>query len=449
MSTLVVLLPARPRDVHPEGGGVSAAGDLNRHEWSFVLTHNGLSVASHGRAALPLLPPADTLVVVPAQVDVSWHRITVPKAPASKLKAALAGLLEDQLVVDPSAVHLALAPEAKASEEAWVAALDRAWLQACIEVLQSSSRTVDRVSPSVTPSDGLLGHFALNATSATLAKLAMSAPGLRAGASTDAGADANDLVLALCDAQGVWCTPLAGTVARHAVQSLAAQPVRWTATPAASAAAERWLGSPVQVESEAEHSLRAVRSAWNLLQFDLSPTRRGARWGRVAWQAWTSAPWRPVRWGLLSLILVQWVGVNVWAWTQQKALDDLKRAQIGLVQTTHPQVRLVVDAPLQMQRETDALRSAAGVPSVQDLESLLGAVATAWPEGQGPAQGLRFDPGQLTVTTAGWSDAELKAFTQRLQSAAWRVEVSSGRVTLRPPATTTTTTPPRSQEAKP
>ena len=39
----------------------------------------------------------------------------------------------------------------------------------------------------------------------------------------------------------------------------------------------------------------------------------------------------------------------------------------------------VLDAPLQMQRETEALRAAAGQAGDNDLEALMGAVATAWP----------------------------------------------------------------------
>jgi general secretion pathway protein L len=401
----------------------SAGAELARRDWAYVLTHNGLSVAAHGRAALPLLPAADVVVAVPAQADVSWMRLRVPKAPAAKLKAALSGVLEDQMLADLSAVHLALAPQAKAQDEAWVAVLDKPWLQACLRALEASSRAVDRVSPVLAPNDEWTGHFSSQA-SQELASEPLPEP----------VADAANLSLTLCDVQGVVCTPVAGTVARQMVQALAAQPVRWTATPAASAAAERWLGMPVQVESDAQRSLRAVRSAWNLLQFDLAPARRGARMGRLALQAWWSPPWRPVRWGLLGLVLVQWVALNLWAWTQQKALDDLKRAQVALAQSTHPQMRVVVDAPLQMQRETEALRAAAGVPGAQDLEALLGAAASAWPQGQGPAPSLRFDPGQLSVATSGWSESEQQEFAGRLRSQGWRVETAPGRVTLSPAA---------------
>ena len=441
MSTLVVHLPARPRDALADGVSSSEGSDLARRDWAYVLTHNGVSVAAHGRAALPLLPAADVVVAVPAQADVSWMRLRVPKAPAAKLKAALAGMLEDQMLADLSAVHLALAPQAKAQDEAWVAVVDKPWLQACLRALEAASRPVDRVSPVLAPNDDWTGHFAASSGHQDAGSLSGSQASqeLVAEPVAEPVAETAALSLTLCDAQGVVCTPVAGTVARQMVQALAARPVRWTATPAAAAAAERWLGMPVQVESDAQRSLRAVRSAWNLLQFDLAPARRGARIGRLALQTWWSPPWRPVRWGLLGLVLVQWAGLNLWAWTQQKALDDLKRAQVALAQSTYSQLRVVVDAPLQMQRETETLRAAAGVPGTQDLEALLGAAASAWPQGQGPVPSLRFDPGQLSVATTGWSDTEQQEFAGRLRSQGWRVEAAPGRITLRPAAAGPTT----------
>ena len=60
------------------------------------------------------MPRADSVVAVLADSDVSWQRITLPKAPAAKLRAALGGLLEDHLLEDDEALHLALAPGAQA-----------------------------------------------------------------------------------------------------------------------------------------------------------------------------------------------------------------------------------------------------------------------------------------------------------------------------------------------
>ena len=47
---------------------------------------------------------------------------------------------------------------------------------------------------------------------------------------------------------------------------------------------------------------------------------------------------------------------------------------------------LVIDAPLQMQREVDVLKQRAGVSASTDLEPLLAALGAVLPAGQQPAQ---------------------------------------------------------------
>jgi len=82
------------------------------------------------------------------------------------------------------------------------------------------------------------------------------------------------------------------------------------------------------------------------------------------------------------------------------------------------------------------LRAAAGRAGDGDLEALLGAAASAWPEGQGPVQTLRFEPGRLTLSAAGWSTEQLSQFRERLRPGGWAVESAEGRVSLsRAPAT--------------
>ena len=111
MSTLVIQLPPRARQ--PGGADGSAApARAAIGELAFVLTPDGLAVSKHGRAAAALLPKADTVVVVVADTDLSWHRIKLPKAPAARLRAAVAGVLEEQLLDEPEALHLAVAPDA-------------------------------------------------------------------------------------------------------------------------------------------------------------------------------------------------------------------------------------------------------------------------------------------------------------------------------------------------
>ena len=68
--------------------------------------------------------------------------------------------------------------------------------------------------------------------------------------------------------------------------------------------------------------------------------------------------WRPARWGVLLLLLANVMGLNAWAYKERSAQQS-RRAAIGQTLTqTFPAVRVVVDAPLQMQRQFDLLRRA-------------------------------------------------------------------------------------------
>ena len=140
--------------------------------------------------------------------------------------------------------------------------------------------------------------------------------------------------------------------------------------------------------------------------------------------------WAPARWGLVALVLVQVVGVNALAWQQRNALAQQRQTQLDLLRSAHPQVRAVLDAPLQMQRETAALRSAAGVPGDDDFETLLTATAAAWPDGQPPAAQLRFEPGRLSLPGAGWGPPQTDALRQRLAALGWGLDQSEGRLVI-------------------
>jgi len=348
------------------------------------------------------------VVAVLADSDVSWQRLNVPKAPANKLRAAIGGLLEEALLDEPEALHLALAPAATAGQSAWVAVTDKAWLEAEINALERTGVLVDRIVPSLWPGEAPQGHF------------------------FDAGAPggAPEPAIAMADPNGIVCLPLAGSLARALLPQAAAESTRWTAPPAVAAAAERWLGAPVTIQSESERLLWAARSPWNLRQFELAPRRRGSRALRGLLKRVLSPAWRPARIGLAALAALQIVGLNAWAWSQRKAIDDRRAAQVALLRATHPQVRAVLDPALQMERETDLLRAAAGRPGDTDFEPMLAAAAAAWPDSQGPMQSLRFQPGQLTLATAGWSDDDVKQFADRLRPGGWAVEKAPGRLTV-------------------
>jgi general secretion pathway protein L len=407
MTVLVVQLPPRTRlGVGPD----SAAASGGDSELVWGLSEDGIELTSQGRAQAALLPRADSVVVVLDPRDVSWHRLTLPKAPAGKLRAALGSLLEEALLDEPETVHLALPAQARSGQEVWVAATNRAWLQQHLANLEGAGLAVDRVVPALWPGDATQAHF------------------LEGRIHADADPEP---FLALADQGGMACLPLGGSLARTLVRGLADAPLRWTATARVAAAAERWLDGPVHTVAEAEFALQAARSLWNLRQFDLAARRMWSRAWRDAAKRWRSPAWRPVHVGLASLAAVHLLGLNAWAWTQRQAVTERQREQVRVLQGAHPHVKTVVDAPLQMQRETDTLRSAAGQPGDNDLEALLAAAASAWPPGQPPAQGLRFEPGQLGLVVVGWSPEDARAFSDRLRPLGYAAESNQGGVVVK------------------
>ena len=404
MSLLAVQIPPRPR-VAARNAGEAAPAAVAATDYEFVFSADGQSVATVGRAAPALLPKADRLIAVLADADVAWHRITLPKAPAARLRSALAGVLEEALLYDEDALHLALAPGAAAGSATWVAVVHKPWLAVHLAALEGAGLLLERAVPASAPGDAASGHFWIETPEDPVPTLA--------------------LVHADCAAT----LRLAGTLAR-ALLPAEGGAVRWTATPAAAAAAERWLGAPVAVLTEPERLLQATRTLWNLRQFDLAPRHRGMQAARDVWRQLMTPAWRPVRLAALGLVAINLVGLNVAAWRAQRGIDTKRAEMAAVLKAAHPGVKTVYDAPVQMERETAQLRAAAGRPGDGDLEVLLGAAAGAWPDGQGPVQTLRFETGRLTLAAPGWGEPQLAQFRDRLKPAGYAAELAEGRVTV-------------------
>jgi general secretion pathway protein L len=417
VTLLAILLPPRPR---AEGAFAVPSA------WSWVASSDGLQAERHGQAALALLPRAERVVAVVDAADVAWHRITLPKVPAGRLRAALEGLLEEQWLEDASQLHLALEPGASAGQPCWVAVTHKPWLQAQLAALAGAGIEVERIAPAWCPSDVWSGHIDLPAATADAATPAT--PATPATADTPPDAVAGRLTLSGPDGVTVW--PLAGGAARAALEEADRRGAPWTATPAAVALAERWLDRPVAVLTATEVALRAGQGTWDLRQFDLALPRRGSRSLVRLWQDFQGPAWRPVRIGLALLAAVQLVGLNAWAWQQERRIETLRRDQVTLLRTTHPQVRAVLDAPRQMQRETDRLRSAAGQTGEADLEAALAAAASAWPRDRATARGLRFETGRLTLSVDGWTPAHARAMGEALRASGWRAELRGDQLTM-------------------
>jgi general secretion pathway protein L len=143
------------------------------------------------------------------------------------------------------------------------------------------------------------------------------------------------------------------------------------------------------LQSAAQRWVKSSQSDWDLAQGEWAQGRaqRVQRQVLAAWQSLLHAPaWQPVRWGVVALVALQVLGLNALAWRERSALDAQQASLQSILKTTFPSVTLVIDAPLQMQREVDALQQKSGSASSTDLEPLLATLAGVLPTGQTPQQ---------------------------------------------------------------
>lgn len=382
MSTLVVCLPLGPLG--------------SATEWAFALTADGRHPVDHGKAAAALLPQpqgagAEVVAVVPVQA-LAWHRVELPKgiAPGTpRLRAALEGLLEEQLLDDTDSVHLALQPGARGGETAWVAVSDRAWLRNALQALESAGRPVTRIVPEFAPE----GSLALAAI----------------------GEEPEQGTIIAASEEGVLALPLAGTT----LSLLPAVPedAPRLAEPAVAALAEQLMPQAWTLQQAPQRWLQSARSRWDLAQFEFASSTRARALKKIAtgWSALLRAPeWRPARWAAVLVLAVNVVGLNAWAWKERSSLDDKRETVRRTLRDTFPQVRTIVDAPVQMEREVALLRQQTGTASARDLDALLAALAAALPDGRAPAA-LEYINGQLRAGGLALSSDEVRTVGTRLR----------------------------------
>ena len=370
-----------------------------------MLSNDGVNIQSQGSRVAAKLPHADQVVAIAAESDVAWQRITLPRA-GRQMRSALAGMLEDSLLEDPEGLHFAVEPEAVGGDTAWVAITSRAWLQQHLNELESAQVFVDRIAPMSWPDAPPRGHF------------------------YETGVETNPMGLRWSHPEGVTSLPVNGSLPRQLFPAALVQLSQWTAAPAVAAQAERWLGTSVQIRTPQQRALAAAEGPWNLRQFELAPRTRGLRALRNFLRGLMRRNWRPVRWGLAGLAAVHLLGLNLLAWQQSQHLKARRLALDSTLTQAFPQVRAIRDAPIQMQRETDLLRAAAGRASDQDLETLLAAAAIAWPAERGPVETLNFEPGRLRLSANGWNEAQIQQFRTQLRSEGWQLDSQEGSLTI-------------------
>jgi len=368
-----------------------AAAEYGWAAWS----SDGRKLRSQGQAAPALLPSSDEVILGVPAAALSWHQVTLPQGSmsgAARLRSVLNGLLEDRLLDDPEALHFALEPGARVAVPIWVAACNRIWLRSAVQALEAAGRRVSRIVPEFAPQPA-------------------GAPPM-----VFAVGDPDAALCIVCGAEGVATLPLDAAGLELAGPLPPDTPT--LAEPAVAELAESVFGRRVPIVKPAERWLQASRSPWDLAQFDLASTgraRASKKLASILRELWYGRRWRAARWGVLALLLAQFVGLNAWAWKERNALDAKRGAVRSLLTQTFPSVQLVVDAPTQMAREVAILQQATGGVAQSDLEPMLVALAASLPPGRTPTA-IDFSAGQLRLRGLGLPASEFATVKTALSS---------------------------------
>ena len=373
-----------------------------------AFTNDGQTVTRHSETSLSLLTlpaGADVVAVVPAQ-RLSWHRVELPRgtldrklfqeSDAQRLRSVLDGLLEDRLLDDPAQLHFALEPHAKAGTPVWVSACDRAWLHAWVSALEQAHLPISRIVPEVAPP---AEHEA-----ETITLWVTGTP--------------DDARLLASGPNGVTRMPLPDVANEPVMPHIARQSTEAViADPAVAERAEQHFSGRVELQTPHQRAVLCTQTAWDLAQFDLLRNRRTRAIKHISalGNAMRSAPqWRAARWAAVALIIANLFGLQAWAWKEQSAQNAQRAAIRNLLTSTFPDVRVVVDAPLQMARALADLQRQSGAASSSDLETILGQFHSAAPESTAPSA-IDFIAGEVTLKGLDSASPAVADVATRLQ----------------------------------
>lgn len=388
--------------------------------YDYVLSPDAVSLSAQGHAPPALLPIAagrgnDVVAVVPARA-MSWHQVTLPgtlarslrgrRAGQPRLRAVLTGLLEELLLDEPEQLHVAVFPGATRDAPVWVAVCQRAWLLQALHALEVLPQRILRIVPEFAPLQGGDGVPVAHVT-----------------------ADAVSAQLVLCTAQGVTLLPL-GAVAATWVQQ--AGPVEVFAEPEVTALATQTLGRPVHEQTRGQRLLHLLHSPWNLAQFEFRATRRPRFLKELALlgnRLLRAPPWRPLRWGLALLLLVQVLGLNLLAWKEQALLEEKREVMNALLTRALPEVSVIVDPPRQMARAVALLQEEAGLGTGPGLVDLFTTIAEAAP-GYTPPTAIALGDGELRLQGPPPAPERVAALSGRLAAQGWRARTQADLLVL-------------------
>lgn len=329
-----------------------AKADSENGQVQFALVADGGGVAQQGAGALTglrdLVAACRRVVLLLAASDVTLLTVKVPPLPAAKLRAALPGLVEDQILSDPADCVLVAAPPLAADGTRTIAVAQRAWLEAIVRaLLEMGARSVG-----ATPLQLCL-PLVPGGASALVESHELT---LRTGVYEGLGIAMADVpVMALQTARTLAGeAPLTVFAPAPLVEELSAMAVNFSV--------------PVTVQAESwEHLIAGARST----AFDIVPALGAAGARQRDWQRWK---W-PVRIAI-AVVVVNLFGLNVEWLRMKREADAIRQSMTQTFKSVYPN-QAILDPVAQMKRNVDTARTNSGQVSPSEFAYLAASLGEA------------------------------------------------------------------------
>ena len=363
---------------------------------------SGASVRS-GETLLSALPKADEVELIAPAVKVLLTSVAVPARSRRKLLQLLPYAVEEKLMYDPESIHTAPATSVPPSGEVALAAIDKGWLGRTLELLAKAGLQPRKMWP-----ETLLPPLLINTWTAIWnGHEGLLRTGALSGSSLDGGnADTPPLALLLAAQEAKMRDAAPGKIILRLAGD-AEQPdlARWSA----QLGVETQLGAAWDWR-QAPHT---QEPGINLLQGGFAASSAG--------QAWLPRL-RPALIVAGLIVLVQFGGTLV-DWAQLSYQErHLKADMQASFRKAFPEAKVIVDAPLQMQRNLADLRHAAGVADASDFLPLLAQVTPILADA-GQFEAVQYERGTLKLDLALRATQNLETLRNRLRNTGIKAEL--------------------------
>lgn len=299
------------------------------------------------RTSLDALPAVRAVTLVFDARDVTLVPAVLPPLSGARLRQAVPNVVEDLLLQDAQHCAFAIGPQMTGGERL-VAVIDRVWLEFVIGAFERRGIRV----LAAWPAQLTLPHDGAAATLACLGDGLSTRSGEFEGLGWPAGstlAERTEALLGLVQA---------GVVDGEAPLRVLCEDDGWSE--AVRAAAARlgcdWLPQALPIPEPAP--------------LDLLSARPGSRAGRL----FADFDWRAWRWPATlaaACALVAVIGLNLHWGLLARERDALRQAIELTYRQAFPDVQVIVDPVLQMERQVAALRTRAGQSGPEDFVPLL------------------------------------------------------------------------------